>query len=85
MAETTIAEIRELAEEAQKHEGRPDAVVHLMTERWWPIDEADPVRVRLFKHTGPWGDVGRRWMRYVSVRFRADEVLAALRGEGGGR
>lgn len=75
---TTTAELRNSAEEAQEREGRPDAAVRLMMERWWPIDQEDPARVQLFKHTGPWGEVGRRWLRYVSVRFRADEVLAAL-------
>lgn len=75
---TTIQELRELAMTAQERDGCADAPVRLMMERWWPVEEEDPERVQLFKSTGPWGDVGFRWMRCVSVRFRADEVLEAL-------
>lgn len=75
---TTTRELRELAIKAQEQYGRADAPVRLMMERWWPTEQEDPEQVQLFKHSGPWGDVGGRWMRCVHVRFRADEVLTAL-------
>lgn len=71
-------ELRALCLREQERAGRPDVWIGIMVERWWPVDEDDPPRLQLFRTSGPWGEVGFRWLRSVHVRFRADEVLAAL-------